>query len=62
MGHYKVIGTQRVLEHDPGEEFDEDLTDDLEAFLIESGSLEKDPEKQPPEPEPEPEPEVTQGP
>jgi len=64
MGHYKVIGIQPVLEHMPGDEFDEDLSPDLEEFLIQSGSLEKDPEKQP-EPEPEeeePEPEITQGP
>jgi hypothetical protein len=37
---YKVIGTQPILEHAPGETFSTVIPKDLESFLIGIGGLE----------------------
>jgi hypothetical protein len=37
---YKVVGTQPILEHAPGETFSGVIQEDLESFLIGIGGLE----------------------
>lgn len=37
---YKVVGTQPILEHQPGETFEAKIPKDQEAFLIGIGGLE----------------------
>lgn len=37
---YKVIGTQPILEHQPGETFEANVPRNLERFLIGIGGLE----------------------
>jgi hypothetical protein len=61
MARYKVVGTQPVFDHAPGEEFEHDIPAEQERLLIESGALEKDPASAPEAPA-EPAPEVIQGP
>lgn len=36
---YEVVGTQPVLEHQPGEKFTADVPADLEEFLVGVGGL-----------------------
>lgn len=40
---YKVVGTQPVLDHMPGEEFTTYIPVDLEAFLFEIGAIKEVP-------------------
>lgn len=37
---YKVVGTQPILDHQPGEEFSAVLPKDQEKFLVDIGGIE----------------------
>lgn len=39
MKTYKVVGTQPVLDHQPGETFEQKIAPDLERYLIGIGAL-----------------------
>jgi hypothetical protein len=45
--HFKVVGTQPILDHLPGEEFSAVLPKSQERFLIDIGGLEEVKEKVP---------------
>ena len=36
---YKVVGTQPILDHQPGQTFTQSIPDDLEAYLLGIGGI-----------------------